>query len=154
MRAPSRQLVKQRLRFLQIERVEAFGEPLVDRSEKIAGLIPLTLIAPEPRHAHRRAQFPRLSLLGASNRKRTLEIRFRFRRIWLGRQQRDFTSDAIGLGLEPCFFGVFNCVNGFADAAPSVIESAKLRIRSPKYDECNGIQNAVPADRNARPAYS
>jgi hypothetical protein len=34
---------------LQIARVEAFGKPTVDRSEKIAGLIPLALIAPEPR---------------------------------------------------------------------------------------------------------
>ena len=46
---PRRQLVKQRLGFFQIERVEAFGEPAVDWSEKIAGLVPLPLIAPEPR---------------------------------------------------------------------------------------------------------
>jgi hypothetical protein len=52
------QLIKQRLGLLQIERVEAFAEPVIDRSEKIAGLIPFALIAPEPRHAHRRAQFP------------------------------------------------------------------------------------------------
>ena len=52
-----------RLGLLQIERVEAFGEPAVDRSEKFAGLIPLALIAPEPRHAHRRAQFPGFCLL-------------------------------------------------------------------------------------------
>ena len=32
----------------QIERVEAFGKPVIDRSKKFAGLIPLTLIAPEP----------------------------------------------------------------------------------------------------------
>ena len=57
------QLIEQRLGLLQIERVEAFGEPAVDRSEKIAGLIPLALIAPEPRHAHRGAQFPGLCLL-------------------------------------------------------------------------------------------
>ena len=29
--------------------LEAFGEPLVDRSEKVAGLITFPLIAPEPR---------------------------------------------------------------------------------------------------------
>jgi len=52
------QLVEQSLGLLQIERVEAFGEPAVDRSEEIVGLLPLALIAPEPRHAHRRAQFP------------------------------------------------------------------------------------------------
>jgi hypothetical protein len=37
-----------RLGLFQIERVEAFGEQVVDRSEKLAGLIPLALIAPEP----------------------------------------------------------------------------------------------------------
>ena len=58
-----RQLVEQVLSLLQIERIEPLGKPAVDRSEKIAGLIPLALIAPEPRHAHRGAQFPGLSFL-------------------------------------------------------------------------------------------
>jgi len=40
------QLIKQRLRLLEIERIEAFGEPAVDRSEKIAGLFTLALTAP------------------------------------------------------------------------------------------------------------
>jgi hypothetical protein len=39
------QLVEERLGLCQIERVKAFGEPAVDRSEKIAGLVPLALIA-------------------------------------------------------------------------------------------------------------
>jgi hypothetical protein len=43
------QLIEQRLRFLQIECIEALGEPVVDRSEKLTGRILLTLIAPEPR---------------------------------------------------------------------------------------------------------
>jgi hypothetical protein len=51
------QIIKQRLRLLQVERVEAFGKPAVHRSEQFACLIPLALIAPEPRHAHRRAKF-------------------------------------------------------------------------------------------------
>jgi len=46
------QLVEQPLRLFQIERVEPFGEPPVDRSEKLTRLIPLALIAPEPRHSH------------------------------------------------------------------------------------------------------
>jgi hypothetical protein len=37
----SGQLLEQVLGLFQIERVEALGEPAVDRSEKIAGLIPL-----------------------------------------------------------------------------------------------------------------
>jgi len=54
----SPQLVKQGLSLLKIARVEAFGEPAIDRGEKIAGLIAFALIAPEPRHAHRGAQLP------------------------------------------------------------------------------------------------
>ena len=41
------QLIEQRAGLLQIERVETFGEPAVDRSEKITRLIPLALLAPE-----------------------------------------------------------------------------------------------------------
>jgi hypothetical protein len=37
----SDQLVEQRLRFLQIARIEAFGEPAVDRSEQFARLLRL-----------------------------------------------------------------------------------------------------------------
>ena len=76
--------IEQLLGLFQIERVEALGEPAVDRSEKLAGLIPLALIAPEPRHAHRSAQFPGFCLLLTCDRERALEIRFRFRRIRLG----------------------------------------------------------------------
>jgi hypothetical protein len=49
------QLVEQLLSLLQVERVKPFTEPAVDRSEQTAGFIPLALIAPEPRHAHRGA---------------------------------------------------------------------------------------------------
>ena len=38
-----RQLLQQRLRLLQIARVEPFGEPAVDRSEKLASLATLAL---------------------------------------------------------------------------------------------------------------
>ena len=38
------QFIEQRLGFLQIERVETFGEPAVDRGEKIAGLLLFTLV--------------------------------------------------------------------------------------------------------------
>jgi hypothetical protein len=46
------QFVEQSLGLLQIKRVEALGEPAIDRSEKIAGLIPLVLIA-QPASARR-----------------------------------------------------------------------------------------------------
>jgi hypothetical protein len=41
----SRQLVKQRLSFLHIERIEAFAEPAIDRSKQIARFIPLAKAA-------------------------------------------------------------------------------------------------------------
>ena len=58
-----RQLLEQRLRLLQIVRVEPFGEPAVDRSEQFAGLLRLALVTPEARHAHRGAEFPGLCFL-------------------------------------------------------------------------------------------
>jgi hypothetical protein len=40
------QFTEQSLVLLQVERIEALGEPAVDRSKKVAGLI--ALIAPQP----------------------------------------------------------------------------------------------------------
>src|ERR1700683_4883412 len=80
-----RRRIEQGLRLLQINRVQAFGVPGIDRSEKIAGLTPLALIAPESRHAHRSAQFERLCPLLSGNRERTFEMCFRLPRIRLRR---------------------------------------------------------------------
>jgi TolB-like protein/class 3 adenylate cyclase/Flp pilus assembly protein TadD len=77
-RLSSCEAIQQRLRLLQIARIEPFGEPAVDRSEKLASLIPFALIAPEPRHAHGGAEFPGFCLLLPRHRERTLEVRFRF----------------------------------------------------------------------------
>jgi hypothetical protein len=51
------QCIEQRLRLLQIARIEPFGEPPVNRREQFARLLYLTLVAPEARHAHSRAEF-------------------------------------------------------------------------------------------------
>src|SRR5262245_43265373 len=63
VQASCRQFVEQRLGIFQIERIEAFSEPAVDRSKQFASLLNLALITPEPRHAHRRAQLPGFCLL-------------------------------------------------------------------------------------------
>ena len=57
MNFSGRQFLKQRLRLFHIVRFKPFCEPAADRSEKLASLIPLALIAPEARHAHCRAEF-------------------------------------------------------------------------------------------------
>jgi hypothetical protein len=41
-------LLQQLFGLLQVERVEALGEPAIDQGEKIAGLLPFTVIAPQP----------------------------------------------------------------------------------------------------------
>jgi hypothetical protein len=53
-------------------------KPSVDRSEKLASLLPLALIAPEPRHAHRGAEFPGFRSLLAGDRERKFVILLRF----------------------------------------------------------------------------
>src|SRR5262245_5290675 len=59
----SRKRIEQGLRLLQIARVESLSEPTVDRNKKITGLLPLALIAPEPRKARRGAQLIGLCFL-------------------------------------------------------------------------------------------
>jgi hypothetical protein len=46
------------LRFLQIERVEPFSEPPVNRRKQFARLLRLPLLAPEACEAHGGAEFP------------------------------------------------------------------------------------------------
>src|SRR5271166_7057805 len=122
------QFVEQRPGFFQIGGVEAFGEPAVDRGEKIAGLTTLALIAPQPGEARRRAQFPGLCLLRAGNGDGSLEMRLRLRRVGLGRQQRDFPGGSVDLGLAPLFLGCFRRCHRFAEAAPSRLELAEFRM--------------------------
>jgi len=57
------QLVQQRLRLLQIARVEAFGKPAVDRCEKVVGFGAAALVAMELGEADSGAQFPELGRL-------------------------------------------------------------------------------------------
>jgi Biotin-lipoyl like len=46
-RLSRRQLIKQRLGLLKVERIEPLGKPPVDRSEKFASLLRLVLVTPE-----------------------------------------------------------------------------------------------------------
>jgi hypothetical protein len=96
------QLVEQRLALIR----SGVSKPSVNKQnprKKIASLIPLALVAPQLRHADRRAQLPRLCLLPTRNRERTLAVRLRFRCIRLRRHQNDFAGNAIDLGFAPPF---------------------------------------------------
>src|SRR4029077_1549204 len=72
-----REVVEQRLRVLQVARVEAFGEPGVDRGEEGAGLVALALTLPEPRQAGRGAQLEHLGLLPPGDLQGLIEERLR-----------------------------------------------------------------------------
>ena len=97
------ELLQQRLRLLQIARVEPFSEPAVDRSQQFASLLHLALVAPEAREAHGGAEFQGFGLLLAGDGESALEIGFCLRCIRLGRLQRDLPGNAINFGLEPSF---------------------------------------------------
>jgi hypothetical protein len=51
------QQIEQRLRLAKIGRVEAIGEPAVDRREEIAGFAALAAVAPEPGEAYGASKF-------------------------------------------------------------------------------------------------
>ena len=59
------QVREQRFRFLKVARVEAFGEPGVERGEEGAGGVAFALALPEPRQAGGGAQLERLGLLAS-----------------------------------------------------------------------------------------
>src|SRR5262249_36221114 len=124
-----RQLLQQRLRFFQVARVEPLREPPVHRSQQFASLLHLALVTPEPREAHCGAEFPGFGLLPTGDCKRTLEAFLRSCSISLRRQQRDFADCAMEFGLPQPFLGCFDYLDCFADAAPGIVELAKIRIR-------------------------
>ena len=88
------QLIEQRLGLLQIERIEAFGEPPVDRSEQVTRFGALALIAPKASEARDRTEFPKFCLLLARDRECSLKAIFR-----VGRPRAAISNDP--LSLEP-----------------------------------------------------
>ena len=47
----------------QISRIEAFAEPIIDRSQQVIGFLALPLLSPETSQAGGGAKFPRFSAL-------------------------------------------------------------------------------------------
>ena len=70
-RIASSELVEQRLGVLEHRRVEAFGEPVMDRRQQIVSFGALALVTPEPGAASSGAQLPELRTLGAPNSNRS-----------------------------------------------------------------------------------
>src|SRR5713101_2455139 len=96
------QLIEQRLRLLQIARVEPLRKPPVNRSQQFARLPHLALVTPEAREAHGCAEFPRFCLLLARDCECALEVYFRPRHIQR-RLQCELPLYPIYLGFPPAF---------------------------------------------------
>ena len=67
-------------------------------------------------------------LLLTRDRERTLEIRFRFCRIRLGRLEGDFAGNAMHLSLALFFLRPFYFRHRVVNATPSIFRLAKFRI--------------------------
>ena len=63
----SPQLCQQRLGFLEVRRVEPFGEPVVDWRQQRLGFLALALALPEATQAHGGASLQRFRLLAAGH---------------------------------------------------------------------------------------
>ena len=61
------QFFQQHLCLLQIFSIKAFGEPVVDLGQHPVSLFQLSLLLPESRQTHRRAQLQRFRLLVTGN---------------------------------------------------------------------------------------
>jgi len=79
--AGSRQLGEERLRFLEVRGVEAFGEPAVDGREQLVGVGAAALLAPQPGEARGGAQFVAACALLAGDREGGAERILGLRRI-------------------------------------------------------------------------
>jgi hypothetical protein len=73
---PSRELLQQRLGFLEVCGVQPLAEPGIDLWQELACGIALPLLLPEATQAHGSSQFQGLRLLLARNLKSLTEIRF------------------------------------------------------------------------------
>src|SRR5580692_5238250 len=82
-------------------------QPAVHRSQQFARLLDLTLVTPEPRHAHRRAHLPGFCLLLTRDSKCAIKLLFRFFRLRRVRLECDFPGNAMNLGLAPFFLRSF-----------------------------------------------
>src|SRR5207249_10116103 len=80
-------LLEQRVRLLQVGRVEALGEPAIHLRQQVAGLIALALLLPEPTQGHGGAQLPGFSLLAARYAEGLLEAGFRADGVRLAQQE-------------------------------------------------------------------
>jgi len=90
-------------------------------------LLRLPLIAPEPRHAHRRAQLPRLCLLLTRNTSARSKYFSAFSVSGAG-DLSAISGNAMYLGLAPFLLRPFYFLYRVVNATPSIVKLAKFRM--------------------------
>src|SRR5262245_35175875 len=95
------QLCQQRLRLLQIARVETLSEPPEHRSQQFARLLHLALVAPEAGEAHCGAQLKRLGILTLGDSQRLVETSLGRRPILARLRKQHFAFETMKLGVPP-----------------------------------------------------
>ena len=107
-----RELVQERGRLAQLGMVQAFGEPLVDGRQQLAGFVMAVRGLPQSRQRDRGAQLERARALSARDLERTAVARLSRR--WssrLRRGQQEPTAQAVDLGFPVALIGVLDgCV--------------------------------------------
>jgi hypothetical protein len=101
--AGSRQCIEQRPCVFEIGRLEAFGEPAVDRCEEVAGFGVAALVAAESGEARRGTQLPRFRLLLARRFDRVSVALFCLVFLGGGRGQQQVTFNPMQLRGPPLF---------------------------------------------------
>jgi hypothetical protein len=144
-----RQFVEHCLGLLQVQGVKALAEPAVDRNEKLSGFVSLSLIAPQPCHAHRGTELPGLCPLLARHYERALKKGFRFHRIWF--RSNSAISRAVRLISASHHVSLLSSTN--ASAWPIQLQlSSNLPTYAQLYaqnDKNNGVHTVAPIERHA-----
>jgi hypothetical protein len=127
------ELIQQRLRLLQDRRVEAFGEPSVDRGEEIVGFGALALVAPQAGEAGGGVQLKNLCALPLGDGNGSLIVFLRSGLIACGAQQ--VAVDSLHLRFGKSLLGGVDDAGGLREAKEALIRLAGPGSRLGKHQK-------------------
>src|SRR5215831_3135311 len=120
----SRELLQQRLGFLEVDGIQPLAEPGIHLEQELAGGIGLPLLLPEATQTHGGSQLQGFRLLLARNPESLTETHFGcllcLPRSAL-RLQQQFALETIQLGLPPSLCGCCHCGKGLGKDAESLV---------------------------------
>src|SRR5258708_511468 len=118
------ELLEQRLRLLQVRRVETLGKPAVDRREEFAGFVALASVAPESGEAGGGAQLPEVRALPPRNGDRL--VKTLFRRLKITDTDEQFAANTMHVSLGPAFLVCLNLERSIVELLKPLTQPACL----------------------------